>query len=755
MSFVDVFGGSPVQPSDVAYREINLTADITLTWPSSLIDTDEILARIMNVTPDMAGHTITLPSATQVSVGADFLIYNVGASSFNLNDATGGNLIVINPGEAWYFWLTDNTTEAGTWSEIQFGTGTAAIVANALAGNGLTTINGRLNTNYPYREISANYAVQLIDRAALIVWTGGTGTITLPSIADATRGFYVAINNQGTGLLSVVTADGALIDGEATFNLNIGNSSLFICTNPNWNSLGYGRNEVLPITALPPLNISGAGGLTILTASQYQNTVLEFTGALTMNEVVEFPSIVSYWLITNSTTNAFTVTARLSNLNSVILPQGLSVLVYCDGNELHIISGASTGNTVSSILGTVNQIIASPSTGTVTLSLDTDVEITNSVQIADLLINDTGLLTLSPNQSFGLTTSGTGTVNLRNSTAGTAGVLRFYANNFTNSAGFTAGARTIDTTWRLPLTDSTGTQALVSDGAGNLSWSTGGGGVATVNGTAGEIVANTVGDTVTLSIDDPLNINNIIVATNTRCGDLLLNAEDITSINPNGSVNIYSVGTGRVKIENLSYPATDGTAGQVISTDGAGNLSFVSAPGGTGNWILISSQTAANSAAIDFTGLDNTYQTYVVMMSNVVPVTNAVSLYLRTSSNNGVSYDSGGSDYVYRLSGSVDNSVGANGQTTASQVKLTGLSTYTLGNGVGQSAYGPVYFYNIGVALRCNIKGDLSCVNSFPYLERDWCDAYRNSSTPVNAIRFLMSSGNILSGTFTLYGLGA
>jgi hypothetical protein len=48
----------------------------------------------------------------------------------------------------------------------------------------------------------------------------------------------------------------------------------------------------------------------------------------------------------------------------------------------------------------------------------------------------------------------------------------------------------------------------------------------------------------------------------------------------NGDIEIAPNGTGSVVIDGLNYPQADGTAGQVIVTDGAGNLSFDDAGGG-------------------------------------------------------------------------------------------------------------------------------------------------------------------------------
>ena len=64
-------------------------------------------------------------------------------------------------------------------------------------------------------------------------------------------------------------------------------------------------------------------------------------------------------------------------------------------------------------------------------------------------------------------------------------------------------------------------------------------------------------------------------------GDLDVNGNDIVSVS-NGNISITPDGTGKVIIDGLSHPTADGTNGQALVTDGAGNLSFASA--GLSGW---------------------------------------------------------------------------------------------------------------------------------------------------------------------------
>ena len=65
-------------------------------------------------------------------------------------------------------------------------------------------------------------------------------------------------------------------------------------------------------------------------------------------------------------------------------------------------------------------------------------------------------------------------------------------------------------------------------------------------------------------------------------GNLDVNGQSIVSVS-GGNIAITPDTSGRVVIDGLSYPAADGTADQVVVTDGAGNLSFASASSSLGS----------------------------------------------------------------------------------------------------------------------------------------------------------------------------
>ena len=119
-TYTSPFTGTVVQPTDVSYYALNFTADVNLYWPAVVNPTQVPAARIIDASTSTSGLSIALPQADQGTVGADILIRNKGATAFLVTDFDGGASVSIDPGISHYFYLTDNTTEAGVWSNVTF-----------------------------------------------------------------------------------------------------------------------------------------------------------------------------------------------------------------------------------------------------------------------------------------------------------------------------------------------------------------------------------------------------------------------------------------------------------------------------------------------------------------------------------------------------------------------------------------------------------------------------------------------------------
>ncbi len=307
-SFNNVFGGSAVSPTDVAFKSYSINSDLQLYWPNFANGQPDVAARFMNINTSVGGVDVILPDADLVSVGYDVIIFNQGSLSFNVVDADGGAIVTITTGQTYYINLIDNADEAGTWQVTQFGVGTGTAVASALAGNGLIAIAGLLNTNTEVETQSIDYTINADNRAKLQVWTGGSGDITLPSAASVGDGFYFPLANNGSGTVTV-TADGAdLIDGAASSVFDQTNSGFIICSGSGWYTVGKGIQNNLAVTLLN-LNVAGNTDVTE-TSSQAQNILQQFTGLLTGNINVIVPNTVQLYYIYNNTSGPYSLTVK-------------------------------------------------------------------------------------------------------------------------------------------------------------------------------------------------------------------------------------------------------------------------------------------------------------------------------------------------------------------------------------------------------------------------------------------------------------
>jgi len=119
MSYTDVFGGETIFPSQLSYLKITTAVDIELQWPrEQQIEGQNVVADFMEIDATAGSINISMPDARNTSTGNKTTISNVGSNDFDIVDNTGGSIQTIMPGQQWILVLTDNSTQAGTWSTI-------------------------------------------------------------------------------------------------------------------------------------------------------------------------------------------------------------------------------------------------------------------------------------------------------------------------------------------------------------------------------------------------------------------------------------------------------------------------------------------------------------------------------------------------------------------------------------------------------------------------------------------------------------
>ena len=225
---------------------------------------------------------------------------------------------------------------------------------------------------------------------------------------------------------------------------------------------------------------------------------------------------------------------------------------------------------------------------------------------ANLDLNGYDIVTTS-NGPIDLDPNGSGVVVFKGNS--TRGAGQFKLNCEANSHGITikgpphsAGA---SYTLTLPNDDGSANQVLKTDGSGNLSW--------VAQTTAyGDADVDTHLNTSSASSNQVLSwtgsdyswvtqsgggggLSDVVSDTTPQLGgNLDVNGNSIVSVS-NGNIPITPDGTGKIVLDGLSWPTSDGSANQVLQTDGSGQLSFVAQSGGGGGASVTTSDTAPSS----------------------------------------------------------------------------------------------------------------------------------------------------------------
>lgn len=395
-TYVNPITGQTINPSQIGYEELTISANTALDWPINGTISTDVVASIIQVTATVGSLELALPSALQVSTGQSVLIQNIGSNTFTVTDISGNTIVAIASGVAEYIFLTDNSTDDGTWSTVTFGAGTSSANAAALAGYGLVALSTTLNQQYAESSVFSSTLLNDTYRAQFLVWAGGVGTLTLPTASTVGNGWFVMVRNGGSGILTLTPSGTDTIDSNSTQQLQLTESLVIVSNGVNgYSTFAYGRSNTFAYTQLAK---TVTGGTDILSAVEYANVVQEYYGALTSNQIIVLPSTVQIYYLNNQTTGSFSLTFKTAAVGAatVTVPQGQTLTVVCDGTNVYNSSSAS-GGTVTSL--TINQGSAAAPSLNFTGNTNTGMyqPATNQVGFA---LNGSNALTLSTSGLF-------------------------------------------------------------------------------------------------------------------------------------------------------------------------------------------------------------------------------------------------------------------------------------------------------------------------------------------------------------------
>jgi hypothetical protein len=194
----------------------------------------------------------------------------------------------------------------------------------------------------------------------------------------------------------------------------------------------------------------------------------------------------------------------------------------------------------------------------------------------------------------------------------------------------------------------------------------------------------------------------------------------------------------------VSYTKASGAA--VVAAGGAWNLIGTdTAPGGSG------------TATLDVTGLDSTYDTYAIGLSDLVPISEPVDAWLRFGDSSGV--DAGASDYAFAVTGSTAANATWAGEGTRddaeAQIEISNQVGDDIGKEAGEGFGAMLYLHRPGDGTTfTNVSGTCAYMSTNPFQGVYIVGGARIGTVIVlDRVQFLFSSGNVETGRMTVWGI--
>ena len=201
----------------------------------------------------------------------------------------------------------------------------------------------------------------------------------------------------------------------------------------------------------------------------------------------------------------------------------------------------------------------------------------------------------------------------------------------------------------------------------------------------------------------------------------------------------------------------DAGGNAVFTSNGSGVLSGVNS-GLSGGMTLIQSQTASNTANISFTtGIDSTYDVYIFKFMDIGTSVDGPDFQMAASTDGGTSYGVTKTTTAFRAHhNEADNAQELTYQTGWDQAQSTNAPTLVVGinDDADAVASGEVTLY--GPSSTTFVKHFYGVSQEYEYSnysQQQFISGYYNTTSAINAIKFQMTSGNILTGTIKLYGI--
>jgi len=177
-----------------------------------------------------------------------------------------------------------------------------------------------------------------------------------------------------------------------------------------------------------------------------------------------------------------------------------------------------------------------------------------------------------------------------------------------------------------------------------------------------------------------------------------------------------------------------------------------------GSLTHISTATASASASIEFTsGIDSTYKEYVFYFVNIHPSTGGVELRFNMSTDGGSTYavtKTTTSFVSYHNEADTDAGIAYIASRDLAQSTADQPLVGDIGADNDENANGYLHLYNPSSSTY--VKHFTAVLNESEhsdYSAQHFTAGYGNTTSPINAVKFVMESGNIDAGQILLFGI--
>jgi len=198
---------------------------------------------------------------------------------------------------------------------------------------------------------------------------------------------------------------------------------------------------------------------------------------------------------------------------------------------------------------------------------------------------------------------------------------------------------------------------------------------------------------------------------------------------------------------------TVGSSGQVLMSNGPAALpTFQALPTVSGGTLITTLAAATSASLIDTTSLTSSYNRYELRLIKLVPASGSSELRLAISTDNGATWAAGSSDYVY--TGQFISSTGTATANSGAGTSKISLTSANISSSQPEGVNGSIF-----------IQNPSATTSRVPFISNLWWPSGASANSigitagwlyntvgAITAIRFIMSTGNITSGSIQIWG---